>query len=343
MRGMVRENIVTPSNFIYPLFIHEEDYNQAIESMPGCERHSLQSMLREVGEAYDVGVKTFVLFPKVPDALKTNLGVEAYNPEGIVPRALRLIKAAYPDSIVCTDVALDPYSDQGHDGVVEDGKILNDVTINQLCKQAVCQARAGSDVVAPSDMMVRILMADILFLYLEILIFFLIHLPLFLILQDGRVKAIRDALDSEGFTDVSILSYTAKYASAYYGPFRDALDSHPGFGDKKTYQQDPANGREALIEAALDAAEGADMLMVKPGMPYLDVIRRLKDASNLPIAAYHVSGEYAMIKAACERGWLNEKDVVMETLTCFKRAGADIILTYYAKQAAQWIEEDGLY
>jgi porphobilinogen synthase len=161
--------------------------------------------------------------------------------------------------------------------------------------------------------------------------------------QDGRVKAIRDALDSEGFTDVSILAYTAKYASAYYGPFRDALDSHPGFGDKKTYQQDPANGREALIEAALDAAEGADMMMVKPGMPYLDVIRRLKDASPLPIAAYHVSGEYAMIKAACERGWLNEKAVVMETLMCFKRAGADIILTYYAKQAAQWIDEDGLY
>jgi len=313
MRGMVRENIVTPSNFIYPLFIHEENYNQAIESMPGCERHSLESMLKEVGEAYNLGVKTFVLFPKVPDELKTNLGSEAYNPEGIVPRALRLIKAAYPDCLVCTDVALDPYSDQGHDGVVEDGKILNDVTINQLCKQAVCQARAGSDVVAPSDMM------------------------------DGRVKAIRDALDSEGFTDVSILSYTAKYASAYYGPFRDALDSHPGFGDKKTYQQDPANGREALIEAALDAAEGADMLMVKPGMPYLDVIRRLKDATPLPVAAYHVSGEYAMIKAACERGWLDEKDVVMETLTCFKRAGADIILTYYAKQAAQWIAEDGLY
>ncbi|CAJ1954568.1 unnamed protein product [Cylindrotheca closterium] len=313
MRGMVRENIVTPSNFIYPLFIHEEDYNTAIPSMPGCERHSLENMLKEVGEAYNVGVKTFVLFPKVPDELKTNLGQEAYNPEGIVPRALRLIKAAYPDSIVCTDVALDPYSDQGHDGVVENGKILNDVTINQLCKQAVCQAKSGSDVVAPSDMM------------------------------DGRVGAIRDALDSEGFTDVSILSYTAKYASAYYGPFRDALDSHPGFGDKKTYQQDPANGREALIEAALDAAEGADMLMVKPGMPYLDIIRRLKDATPLPVAAYHVSGEYAMIKAACEKGWLNEKDVVMETLTCFKRAGADIILTYYAKQAAQWIEQDGLY
>jgi len=313
MRGMVRECIVTPSNFIYPLFIHDEDFNQKIESMPGCERHSLDSMLKEVGESYELGVKTFVLFPKVPDELKTNLGVEAYNPEGIVPRAIRMIKEAYPESIVVTDVALDPYSDQGHDGVVEDGKILNDVTINQLCKQVVCQARAGADIVAPSDMM------------------------------DGRVKAIRDALDSEGFTDVSILSYTAKYASAYYGPFRDALDSHPGFGDKKTYQQDPSNGREALIEAALDEAEGADMLMVKPGMPYLDVIRRLKEASPLPIAAYHVSGEYAMIKAACERGWLEEKDVVMETLTCFKRAGADIILTYYAKQAAQWIKEDGLY
>jgi len=283
---MVRECMVTPSNFIYPLFIHDEDFNTPIESMPGCERHSLKSMLNEVCEAFDEGVKTFVLFPKVPDHLKTNLGVEAYNPDGIVPRAIRMIKEKFPDSVVCTDVALDPYSNQGHDGIVEDGKIINDATINQLCKQAVCQARAGADVVAPSDMM---------------------------------------------------------YASAYYGPFRDALDSHPGFGDKKTYQQDPANGREALIEAALDAAEGADMLMVKPGMPYLDIIRRLKDNSNLPIAAYHVSGEYAMIKAACERGWLNEKDVVLETLTCFKRAGADIILTYYAKQAAKWINEDGLY
>lgn len=310
---MVRENIVTPNNFIYPLFIHDSDENQEIVSMPGCQRHSLPSMLKEVGEAMELGVRTFVLFPKVDDNLKTNMGVEAYNPDGIVHRALRMIKAEYPESVVCTDVALDPYSDQGHDGVVENGKILNDVTIAQLCKQAVSQAKAGADIVAPSDMM------------------------------DGRVKAIRDALDSEGFTDVSILSYTAKYASAYYGPFRDALDSHPGFGDKKTYQQDPANGREALIEAALDAAEGADMLMVKPGMPYLDVIRRLKDNSNLPIAAYHVSGEYAMIKAACEKGWLEEKDVVLETLTCFKRAGADIILTYYAKQAAQWIKEDGLY
>ena len=281
---MVRENIVTPSNFIYPLFIHDEDFCQDISSMPGCQRHSLPSMLNEVGEALELGVKAFVLFPKVDDALKTNLACEAYNPEGIVHRSIRMIKEKYPEAIVCTDVALDPYSDQGHDGVVEDGVILNDVTVNQLCKQAVSQARAGADIVAPSDM------------------------------QDGRVKAIRDA-----------------------------LDSHPGFGDKKTYQQDPANGREALIEAALDAAEGADMLMVKPGMPYLDIIRRLKDNSDLPIAAYHVSGEYAMLKAAVEKGWLDEKAVVLETLTCFKRAGADIILTYYAKQAAKWIKEDGLY
>jgi len=270
-----------------------------------------ESMMNEIGESLELGVKAFVLFPKVDDALKTNLACEAYNPEGIVHRSIRMIKAKYPEAVICTDVALDPYSDQGHDGVVENGVILNDVTVNQLCKQAVSQARAGADIVAPSDM------------------------------QDGRVKAIRDALDSEGFTNVSILSYTAKYASAYYGPFRDALDSHPGFGDKKTYQQDPANGREALIEAALDAREGADMLMVKPGMPYLDIIRRLKDASDLPIAAYHVSGEYSMLKAAVEKGWLDEKDVVLETLTCFKRAGADIILTYYAKQAAQWIKEDG--
>ncbi|KAL7536354.1 hypothetical protein ACHAXR_007110 [Thalassiosira sp. AJA248-18] len=313
VRAMVRENIVTPANFIYPLFIHEEDHNTEIVSMPGCQRHCEESMMKEIGEALELGVKAFVLFPKVDDALKTNLACEAYNPEGIVHRSIRMIKAKYPEAIVCTDVALDPYSDQGHDGVVENGVILNDITVNQLCKQAVSQARAGADIVAPSDM------------------------------QDGRVKAIRDALDSEGFTNVSILSYTAKYASAYYGPFRDALDSHPGFGDKKTYQQDPANGREALIEAALDAEEGADMLMVKPGMPYLDIIRRLKDASDLPIAAYHVSGEYSMLKAAVEKGWLDEKDVVLETLTCFKRAGADIILTYYAKQAAQWMKEDGLY
>ncbi len=308
VRAMVRESQVSAADFIYPLFIHEDsDEVVPIPSMPGCGRHPLNKMLDEIGEAYRYGVRTFILFPKVPDALKTNYADECYNPDGIVPRAVSMIKSRFPEATVCTDVALDPYSDQGHDGVVEDGKILNDVTINQLCKQVVCQARAGSDVVAPSDMM------------------------------DGRIGALRDALDSEGFTSVSILAYTAKYASAYYGPFRDALDSHPGFGDKKTYQQDPANGREALIEASLDEAEGADMLMVKPGMPYLDVIRRLREASDLPIAAYHVSGEYSMMKAAVERGWLDEKDAVMETMTCFKRAGADIVLTYYAKQAAKWL------
>ncbi|KAJ1620249.1 porphobilinogen synthase, putative chloroplast precursor [Pavlovales sp. CCMP2436] len=310
VRRMVRENTVTPADFIYPLFIHMADTNVAIPSMPGCERHSLKSMVAEAKEAYAVGVKAFVLFPKVDDALKSNRGEEAYNPTGIVPTAVRMLKAALPDSIVFTDVALDPYSSMGHDGIVEDGKILNDETIEQLCKQALCQARAGCDFVAPSDMM------------------------------DGRVGAIRDSLDAHGFKNVGILAYTAKYASAFYGPFRDALDSHPGFGDKKTYQQDPANGREALIELRLDEAEGADMVMVKPGMPYLDVIRRLKDNTDLPVAAYHVSGEYCMLKAAAERGWLDERKAVLEALTCFKRAGADVILTYYAKQAAVWLAED---
>lgn len=311
---MVRENIVTPKDFIYPLFIHDDDKKQEISSMPGCYRNSLATMMEEVEEAMKYGIGCFVLFPKVPDNLKTNYAEEAYNPTGIVPRAIGMIKSKFPEAIVVTDVALDPYSSMGHDGVVDEKakKILNDVTIMQLQKQVIMQARAGADIVAPSDMM------------------------------DGRVGAIRDALDSEGFTDVSILAYTAKYASAYYGPFRDALDSHPGFGDKKTYQQDPGNGREALIEAALDAAEGADMLMVKPGMPYLDVIHRLRQASTLPIAAYHVSGEYAMLKAAVEKGWLDEKKVVLETMTCFKRAGADIILSYYAKQVAKWLYEDGL-
>lgn len=312
MRSLIRENIVTPKDFIYPLFIHDADYKEEISSMPGAFRHSLTTMMEEIEEAVRYGVSCFILFPKVPDALKTNYAEESYNPNGIVPRALHMIKSKFPDVIMCTDIALDPYSSMGHDGVVKDNKILNDVTIMQLQKQAVMQARAGSDIVAPSDMM------------------------------DGRIGAIRDALDSEGHTDTSIMAYTAKYASAYYGPFRDALDSHPGFGDKKTYQQDPANGREAYIETALDIAEGADILMVKPGMPYLDVICRMRQSSHLPIAAYHVSGEYAMMKAAAEKGWLDEKKTVLETMMCFKRAGTDIILTYYAKQAAKWLAEDGL-
>jgi len=310
VRRMVRETSLTPANFVYPLFIHDVAENAEIASMPGCERHSLPSMLAEAQDAWQYGVRSFILFPKVEDELKSNRGEESYNPEGIVPRAVRMIKEALPESIVFTDIALDPYSSMGHDGIVEDGKILNDDTIEQLCKQALCHARAGSDCVAPSDMM------------------------------DGRVGAIRDALDAEGFTDVSILAYTAKYASAYYGPFRDALDSHPGFGDKKTYQQDPANGREAYIEAELDEAEGADILLVKPGLPYLDVVHRLRQSTSLPVAAYHVSGEYSMLKAAAERGWLDERKVALETLLCFRRAGADIILTYYAKQASKWLMEE---
>jgi porphobilinogen synthase len=313
MRSLVRENIVTPNDFIYPIFIHEDNFKSEIPSMPGCFRYGLTEMMVEVEDAIRFGVKSFVLFPKVPDQLKSNYAEEAYNQNGLVPRAVSMIKSKFPNVIVCTDVALDPYSSMGHDGVVRDGKILNDVTVMQLQKQAIMQARAGADIVAPSDMM------------------------------DGRIGAIRDALDGEGFTDVSIMAYTAKYASAYYGPFRDALDSHPGFGDKKSYQQDPANGREALLEAQLDASEGADVLMVKPGLPYLDVIYRLKQSSNLPIAAYHVSGEYAMLKAAAEKGWLDEKKVVLETLMCFKRAGTDLILTYYAKQAAKWLAQDGVY
>jgi len=320
---MTRENEVKPSNFIYPLFVHTKDYNEEIASMPGCVRHTTDSVLREVGEALAEGVGNVILFPKIPEDVKTNSADECYNPKGLIPDLISRIKSQYGSSVnVWTDVALDPYSDQGHDGMVSsdnrgDGgkaRILNDETVEQLCRQAVAQARAGADVVAPSDMM------------------------------DGRIGAIRDALDSEGFTDVSIVAYTAKYASAFYGPFRDALDSAPRASsgaprNKKTYQMDPANSREALIEAQLDAAEGADMLMVKPGMPYLDIIRLLKDNSKLPISAYHVSGEYAMLKAAAEKGWVNERDVALETLLCFKRAGADAILTYYAKQAARWLNE----
>eukprot|EP00178_Gracilaria_changii_P003981 TRINITY_DN1608_c0_g1_i1.p2 TRINITY_DN1608_c0_g1~~TRINITY_DN1608_c0_g1_i1.p2 ORF type:complete len:407 (+),score=85.97 TRINITY_DN1608_c0_g1_i1:3375-4595(+) len=321
-RSMVRENIVLPSNFIYPLFVHTKHHNEPIDSMPGCERHSVESVLREVGEAHRLGVNSVVLFPKIPDALKSNAADECFNPDGLVPNVVSAIKTKYPDVAVWTDVALDPYSDQGHDGIVSSdklgdggkGRILNDDTVEQLCRQALCHARAGADVVSPSDMM------------------------------DGRIGAIRDALDSHGFTDVSIVSYCAKYASAFYGPFREALDSAPRLdsnapANKKTYQMDPANSREASIEAALDVAEGADMLMVKPGLPFLDVIFRLKQETSLPIAAYHVSGEYAMMKAAAERGWLDEKSSVLEALLCFKRAGADAILTYYAKQAAMWMHE----
>jgi len=309
IRSFHRETFLSPAHFIYPLFIHAGQGTQPIGSMPGCSRLSLDAMMKEVEEARAEGVHAVVLFPAIHEKLKSSRGEEAYNPEGLIPQAIRRLKKQWPDLVVTTDVALDPYSSDGHDGIVIDGKIVNDETVEVLCRQAVCQARAGADIIAPSDMM------------------------------DGRVGAIREALDDAGFTEVSILAYTAKYASAYYGPFRDALDSAPKFGDKKTYQMDPANAREALLELELDEAEGADMVMVKPAGPYLDVIRRVRDATPLPVAAYQVSGEYAMIKAACQNGWLDEKRVVLESLVGIRRAGADIILTYFAKQAARYLNE----
>merc|ERR1712019_39787 len=271
------------------------------------------------GEAVKLGVKSVVIFPKTPDELKTPTAEEAFNPEGLAQRAIRNVKREFPDVVVYTDIALAPYNSLGHDGTVRsDGVILNDETIHQLCLQAVSQAQAGADYVSPSDMM------------------------------DGRVGAIRDALDVAGSSDVGIMAYSAKYASAFYGPFREALDSNPRGPsadwevpkDKKTYQQNPANYREALIEARLDEEEGADILMVKPGMPYLDIIKGLHDHSHLPIAAYHVSGEYAMLKAAAMNGWLDEKASVLEALLSLKRAGASVILTYYAIQAAKWLQEN---
>ncbi|KAL5713592.1 porphobilinogen synthase [Ranunculus cassubicifolius] len=307
LRAAFQETHLSPSQFVYPLFIHEGEEDTPIGAMPGCYRLGWRhGLVEEVAKARDVGVNSIVMFPKVPDGLKSPIGEEAYNDNGLVPRAIRLLKDKYPDLIIYTDVALDPYSSDGHDGIVnEDGVIMNDETVHQLCKQAVSQARAGADVIAPSDMM------------------------------DGRVGAIRRALDEEGFTDVSIMSYTAKYASAFYGPFREALDSNPRFGDKKTYQMNPANYREALIELDADVAEGADILLVKPALPYLDVVRLLRDKSSLPIAAYQVSGEYSMIKAAGVLKMIDEEKVMMESLMCLRRAGADIILTYFAVNAGR--------
>ena len=310
IRDAVRETFLTPAHFIYPLFIHAGDDVQPIRSMPGVARLSLPALLEEVEGAYAEGVRSVVLFPAVDEGLKSPRGEEASNPEGLVPEAIRRLKARLPDLTVVTDVALDPYSSDGHDGIVSpDGRILTDETVEVLCAQALCQARAGADIISPSDMM------------------------------DGRVGAIRRALDEAGFAEVSVLAYTAKYASAFYGPFRDALDSAPRFGDKKTYQMDPANAREALREVALDEAEGADMVMVKPAGPFLDIIRLVRQATALPVAAYQVSGEYAMLKAASQNGWLDERKVVLEALTGIRRAGADVILTYYARQAARWLRE----
>lgn len=306
LRRMVTETQLTVNDLIYPLFIMEGE-NQKVEvsSMPGSYRYTLDLLLKEVTEAWELGIPAIALFPLVAEEKKDNAGTESYNPEGLIQRTVRAIKQAIPDIMIITDIALDPFSSKGHDGIVsEDGEILNDETVAVLVKQAISHAQAGADIVAPSDMM------------------------------DGRIGAIRQGLDEAGYTQVAILAYTAKYASAYYGPFRDALDSAPKFGDKKTYQMNPANSREALTELALDEAEGADIVMVKPALAYLDIIHLLRSSTDLPVAAYNVSGEYAMIKAAGQMGWIDEKKVMLETLTSIKRAGADLILTYFAKEVA---------
>jgi porphobilinogen synthase len=306
LRRMVRENTLTVDDLIYPMFVTEGKAQKVeIASMPGCYRYSLDLLLKEIVEVSELGINAIALFPVIPENKKDDTGTQSYNPDGLIQQTVKAIKQAIPEIVVITDVALDPFTSHGHDGLVdENGTILNDPTVEVLVKMALSQAASGADFVAPSDMM------------------------------DGRVGAIRQALDAEGYVNVGILAYSAKYASAYYGPFRDALDSAPKFGDKKTYQMDAANAREALKEIELDIAEGADIIMVKPALAYLDIICRVKEATNLPVAAYNVSGEYAMIKAAAQMGWIDEKQVILESLTSMKRAGADLILTYFAKEVA---------
>ncbi len=305
IRQMVEETRLSVKDFIFPMFLIE-GVNQKVEvsSMPGIYRFSLDLMLKEIEACVKLGIMAFDVFPAYPDNKKDKYATESYNPETFYLKALHKIKTTFPEVCLMTDVAMDPYSSDGHDGLVENGKILNDETLEILGRMSLAQARAGADILGPSDMM------------------------------DGRVGFIRSVLDENGFTDVSIMSYTAKYASAFYGPFRDALDSAPKLGDKKTYQMDSANYYEALVEADLDTEEGADFLMVKPALAYLDVIRLLKDNSNLPIAAYNVSGEYAMIKAAAERGWIDGERAMLESLLSIKRAGANVILSYFAKEYA---------
>lgn len=312
IRRMVRENIVTAADLIAPLFVKEgHNLREPIHSMPGIVRFSIDELVKESRELYALGVPCVCLFPAIDDKLKDAKAREALNSNGLYQRAIREVKNAVPELLVMTDIALDPYSSDGHDGLVDPktGEILNDETLEILAEMSIVQARAGADIVGPSDMM------------------------------DGRVGAIREALDEENFTNIAIMSYTAKYASAFYGPFRDALSSAPKKGDKKTYQMDYANSREALREAYLDEEEGADILMVKPGLPYLDIIKLLKENTTLPIAAYNVSGEYAMVKAAHQNGWVDGEKVMMEMLTSFKRAGADTILTYFAKEAATLMQK----
>ncbi|MGZ3812663.1 MAG: porphobilinogen synthase [Mucilaginibacter sp.] len=306
IRQMLQETHVSAANLIFPLFIVDgENQKSEVSSMPGIFRYSIDNLLREVESCMNLGLKSFDLFPNISEELKDKFATESYRDGNLYLRAIAEVKRNFPEACVITDVAMDPYSSDGHDGIVENGEILNDETLEVLGKMALAHARAGADIIAPSDMM------------------------------DGRVGYIRNVLDDNGFKHVSIMSYTAKYASAFYGPFRDALNSAPKFGDKKSYQMNPANQREALIEADLDEAEGADFLMVKPALPYLDIIKLLKDNTELPIAAYNVSGEYAMIKAAIQKGWLNEQRAITEVLTSIRRAGATAILTYHAKEVLE--------
>ncbi len=310
IRAMVQETILKPSDFILPVFITEgERLKDEISSMPGYYRYSIDLAVEELKECWALGIKCALLFVKVPDELKDNIGKEALNENGLMQRSVRAIKKALPEMIVMTDVALDPFSSFGHDGIVEGQEIVNDKTVEVLAKMSVSHAKAGADFVAPSDMM------------------------------DGRIGAIREALEDAGYHNTGIMSYAAKYASCFYGPFRDALDSAPGFGDKKTYQMNPANRLEAIKEVEMDVAEGADIIMVKPAHAYLDIIREVKNAVHLPVSAYHVSGEYSMIKAAAKAGYLNEDQAIIEVLTGIKRAGADLIATYFAKQAVRLLVE----
>ncbi|MEE4274522.1 MAG: porphobilinogen synthase [Thermoleophilia bacterium] len=306
VRRMLRETTLSPDDLIYPLFvIHGENVNNPIASMPGCAQLSIGNLLAEVREVARLGIPAVLLFG-IP-AHKDSAATAAYDPEGIVQLAVKAIKDEAPDLLVITDVCLCEYMDHGHCGVVQDGEVLNDVTLELLSKMAITHAEAGADVVAPSDMM------------------------------DGRVAAIRNALDDEGLVDAAIMAYSAKFASAFYGPFRDAAESAPAFGDRKTYQMDPPNGEEAVREVLLDIEEGADIVMVKPALPYLDVIRAVKQETRFPLAAYSVSGEYAMLKAAAEKGWLDEERCVLEAMTGIKRAGADLIITYWAKDLVRWL------
>ena len=308
IRDMVRETILTPDDFIVPLFIDAgENIKTEIPSMPGYFRNSLDVTVKEVKELWNMGLKSVLLFIKCEDHLKDNTGREAWNQDGLMQRSIRAIKEAVPEMYIMSDIALDPYSSYGHDGIVKDGQIVNDETIEALVKMSISHAAAGVDMVAPSDMM------------------------------DGRIGAIRKGLEESGYTQTGIMSYSAKYASCFYGPFRDALDSAPGFGDKKTYQMDYANRLEAVKETVMDVQEGADIVMVKPALSYLDIIREVKNAVNVPVSAYNISGEYAMIKAAAQKGWINEDKAILEVLTSIKRAGADMIATYFAKDAVRLI------